>query len=108
MLTKFVKVGTVSDLADGDMRDASVEGEEILLARVGEQYYAVNNICTHFFTYLSGGELFPESCEVLCPLHDSRFSLVDGRPTGLPATKPVKIYAVKVEGDAILVGPQAA
>jgi 3-phenylpropionate/trans-cinnamate dioxygenase ferredoxin subunit len=52
--------------------------------------------------------LFADSCEVQCPLHDSRFSLVDGRPTGLPATKPVKTYAVRIDGDDILVGPQPA
>ena len=35
MLTTFVKVATVGELADGEMRDASVEGEQILLARFG-------------------------------------------------------------------------
>src|SRR5262249_22717304 len=55
MLTTFVKVATVGELAVGEMRDASVDGEQILLARIGETYYAINNICSHFFTYLTGG-----------------------------------------------------
>jgi nitrite reductase/ring-hydroxylating ferredoxin subunit len=108
MLTSFVKVAEVDDLQDGDMRDVSVAGEEILLARIGERYYAINNICTHFFTYLSTGELLCDAVQVRCPLHDSRFSLVDGEPHALPATKPVKTYAIRVEGDDILLGPQGA
>ena len=48
------------------------------------------------------GELFPEKLEVQCPLHDSKFSFVDGTPHQPPADKPVETYAVKVEGDGVV------
>lgn len=108
MLKDFVKVATVEDIADGQMIDVEVAGEEVCLARIGDAYYAVNNVCTHFYTWLSGGYLYPEKLEVQCPLHDSRFSLTTGEPTGPPATEPVKTYAVRVDGRDILIGPTEA
>ncbi len=45
--------------------------------------------------------------EVECPLHGSRFNVIDGSVRILPATKPVASYPVKVEGDMVLVGPRA-
>jgi nitrite reductase/ring-hydroxylating ferredoxin subunit len=38
-----------------------------------------------------------------CWLHNSRFDLRTGKPTGLPATQPVPVYPVKIEGDDVLV-----
>ncbi|MGH2718981.1 MAG: Rieske 2Fe-2S domain-containing protein [Actinomycetota bacterium] len=50
-----------------------------------------------------------EGDEVECPQHGSKFSLRDGCPRGLPATKPVAAYEVKVEGGDIYIrGPVAA
>jgi 3-phenylpropionate/trans-cinnamate dioxygenase ferredoxin subunit len=44
-----------------------------------------------------------EGCEIECWLHGSRFDLRTGKPTSLPATEPVPIYPVKVEGGDVLV-----
>lgn len=106
MLTTFVKMADIGDLQDGEMRDAAVVGGEILRGRRGEACFAITNICSHFFTCLTTGELFSDRCEALCPLHDSRFNLAIG--ARLPATKPVKTCAVRVEGNDILVGSKAA
>ena len=50
---------------------------------------------------LSEGDV--EDCEIECWLHGSRFDLRTGKPTGLPATEPVAVYPVTVEGDDVLV-----
>jgi nitrite reductase/ring-hydroxylating ferredoxin subunit len=52
------------------------------------------------------GEFEPEDMEVECPLHGSRFSVVDGSVRILPATRPVDTYPVKIEGDLVMVGPR--
>jgi nitrite reductase/ring-hydroxylating ferredoxin subunit len=105
MLSTFSKVATVGEVGDGQMTSVSPEGEAVLLARIGEDYFAINNVCTHFFTLLTDGEIFPDTCEVQCPLHDSRFNLKTGDPTEPPAEDPEEVYAVKVDGDDILIGP---
>ncbi len=42
-------------------------------------------------------------CEIECPKHGSTFSLTTGEPQTLPATQPVPVYAVRVDGDDVLV-----
>ena len=105
-LTEWTKVATTGELPDGEMIGVEAGGLEICLAQINGKYYAINNICTHFYTWLSSGELFPEKLEVQCPLHDSKFSFETGEPHQAPADKPVEVYSVKVEGDDILVGPK--
>lgn len=105
-IKEFVKVSTVDDLPEGEMKGYTVGAESILLARLNGRYYAINDVCSHFFTLLSSGMLFPEQLEVECPLHESRFSLVNGEPHAPPADTPVVAYSVRVEGNEIYVGPK--
>lgn len=103
MTADFVNVATTTDVRDGEMIAVKVGDKDILLANIGGEYFALHNICSHFHALLTDGELHPETCEVQCPLHDSCFDLRTGVPKDLPAEKPVAVYAVKVEGNDILV-----
>jgi nitrite reductase/ring-hydroxylating ferredoxin subunit len=87
---------------------AELGGTEVLLARVGAQVFAVENLCSHAEGWLDMGVLHPASCEVQCPLHDGRFDLTSGAPTREPCTKPIRTYPVDVRDDAIYVGITAA
>lgn len=104
-LTEWTQVAMTDELPDGEMIGVDVGAVKICLARVNGTYYAMNDVCTHFATRLSGGELFADQMEVECPLHDSKFSFLDGEPHQVPADKPVEVYGVRVEGDGIVVGP---
>ncbi len=101
---EFVAVARVGDLAAGAMTVVTVGDEEVLLARVGDEYFAVSAICTHTWGLLDQGSL--HGCEVECPLHTGRFDLRTGRATRPPALKPLPVYAVQVRDGAILVGPR--
>ena len=102
----FHPVARLDDLSDGEMKQFSVAGELVGVYRVGDDVYALGDICSHQEAYLTEGEFEPEELEVECPLHGSRFHVATGAVRILPATKPVPSYAVKVEGGEILVGPQ--
>ena len=65
------------------------------------QAIAVDDECSHAAIPLSEGDV--EGCEIECWLHGSRFDLRTGKPTGPPATEPVAVYPVKVDGDDVLV-----
>ncbi|MQF48842.1 non-heme iron oxygenase ferredoxin subunit [SAR202 cluster bacterium AC-647-N09_OGT_505m] len=80
-----------------------VEDERILLANVGGQYYAVTDLCTHAECPLSDGDLDGEVLK--CPCHGSQFDVRTGEVVAPPADEPLTLYAVRVEGDDILVGP---
>ena len=75
---------------------------EICLAHAEDgNFYAINDVCTHENFLLSGGELF--DLQVECPQHGSRFSLVTGKVTGLPAVMPAETYPVTVDGGEVYV-----
>ncbi len=88
-------------LTSGEARKFDVEGTPVALVRINDTYYAVNDICTHQRVSLSEGEVHTDTCELECWKHGSRFSLIDGVPSVLPATKPVAVYPVKVTDDGI-------
>ena len=75
----------------------------ISVIRLDDDFYAIGDRCTHADYSLSEGEIYPEEKEIECWKHGSTFSLIDGQPQSLPATKPVPVYEVDVEGDDVWV-----
>ena len=73
MADEFVKVASRGELTDGEMTLVTVGDEEVLLANVGGEIFAIANDCTHSFGPLNAGSL--EGDEVECPLHGSRFNV---------------------------------
>jgi 3-phenylpropionate/trans-cinnamate dioxygenase ferredoxin subunit len=82
-----------------------LEGGEhgICLVRIGERFYALSDQCSHANVPLSEGDVDPEDCTVECWKHGSTFSLIDGAPQSLPATQPVHVYGVEIQGDEVVV-----
>jgi len=97
----FVRACAVGDLESGSSLAVEVEGIDVAIVRSDDEWYAIYNECSHAAIALSEGEV--EGCEIECWLHGSRFDLRTGKPTSFPATEPVAIYPVKVEGDDVLV-----
>jgi 3-phenylpropionate/trans-cinnamate dioxygenase ferredoxin component len=96
-----VRVASLADLGDESAVRVEVDGTPVCLARTRGEVFAVSDICSHADVSLSEGDV--EDGTVECWLHGSRFDLRTGRPTGLPATKPVATYPVTLEGDDVLV-----
>ena len=93
-------VAKLDELEVDTMRKVVVDGEEVCLAHAEDgSFYAIGDICTHEEYSLSDGELW--GLEVECPAHGSRFNLMTGAVTGLPAVVPTRIYKVSVEGDDV-------
>jgi len=89
-------------------------GREILLARVGDNYYATDNRCPHMKGDLSRGKL--EGTVITCPLHGSQFDISNGQVVRwlrgglmsklggvLEMSKSLTVYNVKVKNGKILV-----
>ena len=76
-MSKYIEVAKVDGLKSGTMRKVFAEGHEILLATVGDKYYATDNQCPHMKGDLSQGKL--EGTIVTCPVHGSQFYVSDGQ-----------------------------
>jgi 3-phenylpropionate/trans-cinnamate dioxygenase ferredoxin subunit len=92
-----------SDLAPGEARRFEGDGYRIALARVGDEFHAVGDRCSHEDYSLSDGTVWAEECEIECPQHGSMFDLRTGEARSLPATKPVPVYEVVLDGDLVTV-----
>ena len=93
----------VDDLENGEVRRFDVAGQPIAVVRLGDQFYAIGDTCSHANVSLSEGEVHADTCELECWKHGSTFSLVTGAPSTLPATRPVPTYATVVrDGDLFL------
>jgi 3-phenylpropionate/trans-cinnamate dioxygenase ferredoxin subunit len=93
----------VDDMAPGTARRFDVGRHRIALVRIGDDFYAVGDRCSHADFSLSEGEVWPDELEIECWKHGSTFSLKTGEPQSLPATRPVPVYDVRVEGDEVWV-----
>ena len=96
-------VGPLDDLASGSARRIEIDGEAVALVRCGDDLYAISDICSHANVSLSEGELLCAEREIECWKHGSTFSLVDGEPQSLPATRPVAVYKVEVDDGQIVI-----
>ncbi|CAA9354667.1 MAG: Ferredoxin, 2Fe-2S [uncultured Frankineae bacterium] len=96
-----VRACALSELAEDTALRVELAGRPVCIARSGGEVFALADVCSHADVALSEGEV--EDGHIECWLHGSMFDLRTGRPTGLPATKPVPTFPVTVEGDDVLV-----
>jgi 3-phenylpropionate/trans-cinnamate dioxygenase ferredoxin subunit len=75
----------------------------ICLVRLGDEVHAVADRCSHADVRLSEGDVDAEEITIECWKHGSTFSLLDGCPLSLPATKPVTVYRVTRDGADVVV-----
>lgn len=100
----FVKLATVDDVPQNEVRMFEYEGEQIAIFNCNGTFYATTNICTHAYAELHEGFFDAEECSIECPLHGARFNVETGAVLALPAFAPLEIYPVQIEGNDILVG----
>ena len=91
------------DLAPGSARRFDVDGHRIALVRIGDDFYAIGDECSHADYSLSEGDVWEDECEIECPKHGSTFLLTTGEPQTLPATQPVPVYTVQMNRDYVSV-----
>jgi len=90
-----------ADVPPGTMKLCEVEDELVLVTNVGGQYHAAQGICSHEYFELDRGVLTGDS--ILCTLHLSRFSLIDGEVIDPPAELPLVVYPVVVDGGRVVI-----
>ena len=102
----FVRVCAVDEVSADEGLAVVVGDLELVVARNGEEFFALQNLCSHAAVALSEGEV--ADCQIECWLHGSRFDLRTGKPTGLPATEPVAAFPVDVRADGVYVDTSEA
>src|SRR5690349_12765863 len=97
---------SVANLRDGEMLVGHVADEDVLLARSGNEIFAVGAHCTHYHGPLSDGIVVDQT--VRCPWHHACFSLKTGDAVRAPALDPIACWRVDRNGDVVIVREKVA
>lgn len=94
-----------SELADGNLQQVTVAGNDVLLYRAKGTVYALANRCSHRGGPLHEGKI--EDQEIVCPWHSSRFRMQDGSVVQGPAVAPQPCYETRVRQGKVEVRSRA-
>jgi NADPH-dependent 2,4-dienoyl-CoA reductase/sulfur reductase-like enzyme/nitrite reductase/ring-hydroxylating ferredoxin subunit len=97
----FEKGFNIDDVADGKMLLGHAFGEAVLIARRGDELFAIGATCTHYGGPLAKGLMV--DCTVRCPWHHARFDLRTGEAIAAPALNNVASYKTDKRGQQFFV-----
>ncbi|QDV26285.1 Rieske (2Fe-2S) protein [Aureliella helgolandensis] len=100
-MSEFVVAAKTSDIPPGGKFCTEVEDRFVVIVHLGDEYYCLDDVCTHDGGPLGEGEL--DGFCLVCPRHGAKFDVRTGEPTLMPATEPTAKHEVRVEGDSVLV-----
>ena len=96
----------LSELQDATPTQVEVDGIPVCLVRMGDTVKAVHDTCSHQQWSLADGMVWDNGVE--CSLHGSTFDLDTGKPSSLPAMKPIPTFTVEIVGDDVHVDVSTA
>ena len=100
-MAEYIKVAEFDDLDEGELMAVEADGEPICLAKVDGDVFAFTDNCTHISGPLNEGEL--DGDVLTCPWHGAQFNVRTGKVLRGPARQDIQTYAVRVEGNSILI-----
>jgi nitrite reductase/ring-hydroxylating ferredoxin subunit/uncharacterized membrane protein len=103
---EWKQVANVDEVTDGGLHAATIDGVDVVLARVGGEVCAIAATCTHLGGPLAEGER--RDGTVVCPWHGSRFDLCSGEVVNGPAVYPQPAYDVRVENGKVALRAKSA
>ena len=101
-------VCALDELADGTARKFVVDGVAVAVVRIGDDVYAIGDVCSHANVSLSDGDVWCDERELECPKHGSPLHLETGEPSTLPATQPVPVFDASVVDGQIMISTEVA
>ena len=100
-MSDFVVVAKAGEIEEGQVKVVRVGDAPIGLTKVEGEYFAFADVCTHDDGPVAEGEL--DEYIIECPRHGAKFDIRTGKVKQLPAVTPIPVYAVRAEGDVVLV-----
>ena len=82
-----VRICSRDDVAPGSARRFDVDGHRIALVRIGDDFYAIGDECSHADYSLSEGDVWEEECEIECPKHGKIANSLLAKHVQKPATR---------------------
>jgi 3-phenylpropionate/trans-cinnamate dioxygenase ferredoxin subunit len=93
-MSDWINAVAVEDLQSGRHTVIEIEDAEIVLINLDDEFFAIEDICTHDGSEISSGCIVDGSIE--CPRHGARFDIKTGEVTAPPAYEPLDTFPVRV------------
>ena len=97
----MIKLININDLDDDNMMQVSINNDNYLVAKINDNFYVTNDMCTHEDAELTMGCL--SGTKVKCPLHGSYFDLKTGDALNEPADEPIKTYKTVIQDNYLYI-----
>ena len=97
----FEKGCETDKVGDGEMLLGHAFGEQVLVARRGDELFAIGATCTHYGGPLAKGLMV--DCTVRCPWHHARFDLRTGEAIAAPALRHTSCWKIEKRGNRFFV-----
>ena len=107
----FTLATSIDQVKEDSMIGVTIKGKPILLSRIGDNFYAMDAVCSHLYGYLPKGTLQEKT--VICPVHKAQFDLTNGKVVkNVPRmikyashkeASDLTTYRVKVVGSNLLI-----
>ncbi len=97
----LVELCNIADVSLDIPFRAKLNGTDVAIFQVADQYYVTQDACTHGPGLLSEG--YVEGAEIECPFHQGKFDIITGLPTAPPCTEALKTWKVTVRDGKIYV-----
>lgn len=101
---EFEHLANVDEIAPGSRKSVVVDDLPALLIRVGDDYYCIEDTCTHDGQAMTDGPI--ADGEITCPRHGARFDIATGKALCMPATEPIATFEVELRDDGIYARPR--
>jgi 3-phenylpropionate/trans-cinnamate dioxygenase ferredoxin subunit len=98
-MAEFITVAYAADFQSGDRIVVEIKGHNVAVFKVGDNFYAIEDLCTHDDGPLAEGDLHDTVIE--CPRHGATFDIRTGKVLSFPAITDVPHYDVKLIGDEV-------
>src|SRR5688500_1274652 len=97
IMSEWEKIAGTDEIAPGGRKSVVVDELPVLLIRLGEGYFCIEDTCTHDGQAMTNGVV--EDCQIICPRHGARFDLRTGAALCMPATEPIQIFELDFRQD---------
>ncbi len=97
------KIAGANEIAPGGRKSVVVDELPALLIRLGEEYFCIEDTCTHDGQAMTNGPI--DDCQITCPRHGAKFDLRTGEALCMPATEPIQTFQLDFREDGIYARP---
>ena len=93
-MPEWINVFNVNALMNGENSVIDVDGTEVAVFKIDDEFYAIEDVCSHDGTEIASGEL--DGDEIICPRHGARFCVKTGAVKSAPAYEDIHSYPVRI------------